>query len=668
MDFFGSANTVSIDARDRHGLPASLDDRHSVGVLGRVLQVMKASAGPFVAALAVASAIAMTATPVQTIDAGAGNMPQSVHAMSASLTAARAGSPSSEVQSPRSEPDILLLNAYDASIRKVENREISETEMGMSQKAIHDLALSMVSPDAKKHLERLDVIDKDLFTVGDVSPNMLVLENKARKNVCILQVGGFNKELSELMGAPVTSMSAKDAMSLRRVVIVHEAAHCEHRALLHANAAGSGPNFVADMNNVASGFSAVMPDKHVVDYSNQVKTLMWERYADSKVVLALANSHLSHLRETSSSAERNEALSDFKQDISQMKRLRIQERTLLLKNGKTFDDHDTLHVVETLESTVISNAKDPEKWKVWSGKYLGEEQMAPTAGAIALGSVLAERNEIARENIKIYGESIKGESSVLMERVQYNEKILTRSTEKLANANAEFEGERMSPGADPKGQKPGVSADEYLSLYMSHLDAERKRVHTASHLSETEHLSDSVVDKIEMDAQVSYPAYGIALKSKTYLNSLETTKDRAQATMAKYQDKQVSLKSVMEALQPGVEIKQAIGGGTDSAGLSDAAKSFSMKGHSFWTQTQSQSAAAGDIHKSFLMANVREMANDSANKSEPSKAKSGIDTANFLSSVPRYAARVPVASGLLKILGAPRPGSSRPLVMSQPQQ
>ena len=667
-DFFDSANTVSFDARNEQGLPASLDDRHSVGVLGRVLQRLKDSAGPIVSALAVAAvatAVSLAVAPVQSMDAGSGNLLQAVHAMLANLSAAPvAGSPAA-LPSQKSDSSISHIDIYNASMLKAENAKTSESETGLSQQFIHDLAVSTISPDAKKYIEKLDVVKRNILSGDNTSVNMMSLENKERKTVCIMQLGSFNEELTRIIGTPIKVMYARDADSLRRVVIAHEAAHCEQGALQNANAAGFGPNFVADMNNVASGFSAVMPDKHVVDYSKQAKTLMGERYADSKVVLSLANSHLSHLRETSTSAERNEALSNFKQDISQIKRLRIQERTLHSKYEKFFNDHDTLHVVESLEITVIANAKDPKKWKAWSGKYLGEEQMAPAAGAIALGSVLAERNEIARENIKVYVQSLKDQSLVLMNSIQQETAYITTATEKLAKRSAVFEAERMSPGADPRGQKPGISASEYSSLYVSSLVTATARLRTANHLSKNEHLRDSDAARIEDDGHKNYPASRIALKTITAGFDLSSAKETAQKMTEELQEKQLNLSEIIKIIQPGLDIKQSIG-----EALPESAKSFSMKGHAFWTRTQSQSVAAGDIHKSFLMDRVQQLANGDANKAEkyePGQAKSSVNSANFVSPVRLYATRAPVASGLLKMLGSPPPASQRPLSMTQPQ-
>ena len=637
-DFFGSGQAVSIHARDALGLEAPVAGRNSVNVMERALMWLKANAAPVASAVAlaaVAGALSMAPAPAQAA-------PHSGHAevsltqngsqasRLSSIDAVGAVDASERVAEKASEQGVSqkIIDAYEKN-RNWFNKRISESEFGMSQKAVHDLSWSTIAPSARSNIVRLDVIDKNVFGEASISPSMKGLKTDDNRAMCIMQLGGYNEGLSTLFKKPIKEMSPQDAASLRRVVIIHEGAHCEHFALSFAHDSKRETNFVGQMDEVADGFKSRMPNGKMVDYSQDAKSMMWERYADSKTVLFFSKMHLDGLSEKSTDSERALAVNDFKQDVSMLKKLRLQERESLKAASGEFNDHDTLHIVNSLEVKALENAKDPAKWKAWSAKHLGAEQMASTAGSISLGSLLAEREEIAIQKVSEWADELETQLDSMKEGKADAQLKLGPMEEASVQSTALFEDEKS------QGSKEFTSLDasDYLEKANNERVLQIELILSKRGSGDTESLIDEesqdvdekikIMQDVDERVKVLFPAEESARTAMSDQIDLRNGRQMIVDFDSDISDTNDEIGSVKEVLASNDPVKQAIG-----EGLSDDSKSFSMRGHAFWSQAKEASGDA--LPKSFLQENAKGFAR------APSQ---------------------PIASGLMKLLGA-RPATA----------
>lgn len=227
---------------------------------------------------------------------------------------------------------------------------------------------------------------------GHDGPTLVVRRDASNNVVCHLSMYGLDAVFAR-MSEGRGRLSTESAARTRALIVMHEVAHCE----LAASERRQEQTGKVNIHNLGARYikSFVKPQGQMKElqerFASDLQTLVSERHADVKALLAIARLIFANV---SSRSQREEGLTLFDLYVEDLMLLRQREQASLEKvHAGTFNDHDTIGVIKVVQHMVHSAGASTEGLARLQADVLDGDQPTFVAMLIALGSVRAEKKQ-----------------------------------------------------------------------------------------------------------------------------------------------------------------------------------------------------------------------------------------------------------------------------------
>ena len=261
------------------------------------------------------------------------------------------------------------------------------------------------------------------------------------KATCYIFLHGVDRVLQLGLGKSRDALSQELEQRMRKIIVQHEAAHCEMDALEETPAskvpapwAQKKSDLLMAPFTIDGGAAAGAASFSIFE---EAMSLQAERYADAKALLIMVREKTSSLGYASPLAQIQAAARAAQEDVDAVKRIRRNETRMLGESGETGEfapivhDHNTSPVIEAIKSSV---SKNPLAFLNAS-----DFDLSQIAGALATGSLLSEQGSLMQSALSRSAAQLKvriSKESGALELAASDAQYLARQAKALAEMSA----------------------------------------------------------------------------------------------------------------------------------------------------------------------------------------------------------------------------------------